>query len=120
MTPANTGRLKWKSSEVDVHGASRVGHEQTCVEGTGLGPAAVTIDLAEIFHRYREAAILRLQSLYPTVGFAIADCGIVAMDTASINETEIRKAVLSTVYREKIYAETLPMRLALVAAVTSR
>lgn len=105
---------------MDARSVPCVGHEQIGDEGTDVGPAAVTIDLAEIFHRYREPAVLRLQSIYPTASFAITDRGVVATDTEGIDEIEIRKAILNTVYREKIYAETLPMRLALVGAVTSR
>ncbi|GLS29394.1 hypothetical protein GCM10007937_11020 [Mesorhizobium albiziae] len=104
-----------------VEGAPRVGDGHRSANRTeGCGSAAVTVEIAEAFHPYMDAAVLRLQSQHPYASFDIADHGIVVTDSAGIGDIEIRKAVLHAVYRERIYAETLSMRLALVAAVTSK
>lgn len=64
--------------------------------------------------------MLRLQTLYPGCQFAWRDGGISKRGSSDLTEERFRKDVLHAVYREKIYAETLLMRQALVAAVTSR
>ncbi|KUM27556.1 hypothetical protein AU467_16800 [Mesorhizobium loti] len=64
--------------------------------------------------------MLRLQALYPACRFARREGGISIRGSSDLTEERFRKDVLHAIYREKIYAETLTMRQALVAAVTSR
>jgi hypothetical protein len=77
------------------------------------------VEIAQAFQPYLEAAVLRLGSQYPSLRFLVRDAVIAVAGATPENQSEIRKAVLHAVYREKIYAETLPMRQALVAAVTA-
>ncbi|RUX48821.1 hypothetical protein EOA33_14430 [Mesorhizobium sp. M4A.F.Ca.ET.050.02.1.1] len=77
------------------------------------------VDVSPQFEEHANSAILRLQSLYPTCRFTWRDGGISISGSSDLSEERLRKDVLHAVYREKIYAETLTMRQALVAAVTS-
>ncbi|MDX8443864.1 hypothetical protein [Mesorhizobium australafricanum] len=72
------------------------------------------------FEKYTDAAMLRLQALYPACHLARQGGGVSVSLSAGFSEDQFRKDVLHVVYREKIYAETLVMRQALVAAVTGR
>jgi hypothetical protein len=69
---------------------------------------------------YVEPALARLRYLYPDIEFAAAGNDIEVLsakgEPAAMVEREIRYAL----YREKIYAETLPLRRALIKAVTSK
>lgn len=78
------------------------------------------VDVSPQFEKHANSAMLRLQALYPTCQFTWRDGGISIRGSIDLTEERFRKDVLHAVYREKIYAETLTMRQALVAAVTSR
>ncbi len=78
------------------------------------------VELQPQFGRYADAAMLRLQSLYPSCRIVKSAGGISVALGRDVTEHQIRKDILHAVYREKIYAETLAMRNSLVAAVTSR
>lgn len=78
----------------------------------------LVVRIAPQFTAYADAAILRIQTLYPSCQLAKTDGGIVARLSADHSMDQLRKAILHAVYREKIYTETLPMRQALVSAVT--
>lgn len=78
----------------------------------------LVVPIAPQFSAYADAAMLRIQMLYPGCQLAIADGAIVARLSADHSEDHLRKAILHAVYREKIYTETLSMRRALVSAVT--
>lgn len=87
-------------------------------------PNATDIDfVVEIppqFEKYADAAMLRLQALYHTCRLTRQGCAISIALSGGIAEDQLRRDILHVVYREKIYAETLVMREALVTAVTSR
>jgi len=78
------------------------------------------VDIPPRFHEYLDAALLRIQILYPECQFSRSGCAISVRARDGHSEDRIRKTVLHAVYREKIYAKTLGMRQALVAAVTTR
>ncbi|TPK88832.1 MULTISPECIES: hypothetical protein [unclassified Mesorhizobium] len=77
------------------------------------------VDVPPQFEKYAESAMLRLHALYPACRFVWREGRISIRRSGDLAE-RLRKDVLQTVYREKIYAETLVMRQALVAAVTKR
>lgn len=81
---------------------------------------ALAMDFPSQFLPFIPSATLRIQTLFPNCSVVSDRCCIEISGLVSISENEIRKAVLHAVYREKIYSETLPMRQALVAAVTAR
>ncbi|MDX8518181.1 hypothetical protein RFM23_17655 [Mesorhizobium abyssinicae] len=80
----------------------------------------VVVQVPPQFDKYVDSAMLRLQSLYPTCRLATIDGAISIGSSGSLAEDQLRRAVLHTLYREKIYAETLSMRQALFRAVTGR
>ncbi|AMY01611.1 hypothetical protein AB0V79_03955 [Mesorhizobium ciceri] len=71
------------------------------------------------FEKYADAAMLRLQALYPNCRLEWKG-GTISIGSSAGIEDQLRKDILYAVYREKIYAETLSTREALVAAVTRR
>lgn len=81
---------------------------------------AFAMDFPSQFLPFIPPATLRIQTFFPDCSIVYDRCRIEISGPVSISENEIRKTVLHAVYREKIYSETLPMRQALVAAVTAR
>lgn len=81
---------------------------------------ALVVDIPPQFSDYLDATLLRLQAIVPACRFSKSNGCILARGLTSISEDQLRKTILHTVYREKIYAETLAMRRNLVAAVTAR
>ncbi|CDX11819.1 putative Rhodospirillum photometricum DSM 122 draft genome sequence [Mesorhizobium plurifarium] len=79
----------------------------------------VVVEIPLQFGKYADAAMLRLQVLYPACRIARQDGEISVRSSGCIAEDQFRKDVLHFLYREKIYTETLTMRQALVAAVTT-
>jgi hypothetical protein len=69
------------------------------------------------FAEYIDVALLRLQGLNPRCRFARIESSVAVQLPADLSEEQIRGLIAHTVYREKIYAETLSMRTSLVAAV---
>jgi hypothetical protein len=80
----------------------------------------VVVEIPPQFRTYVPAALLKTQIQYPSYRFVGDGDAVTVRAAADRNDDELRKSVLHAVYREKIYAETLPMRQALVAAVTAR
>ncbi|WP_095081609.1 hypothetical protein [Mesorhizobium sophorae] len=78
------------------------------------------VEIPPQFEKYADAAMLRVQALYPNCRLAWKGGTISIGSSGGIAEDQLRKDILHAVYREKIYAETLFTREALVAAVTSR
>jgi hypothetical protein len=79
----------------------------------------VTVKVDEPFWPFVDAALMRLRYLYPKASFDRCDGGIVVGAARSDIDAIARDASF-ILYREKIYAETLPLRRALVEAVTAR
>ncbi|TPL51528.1 hypothetical protein [Mesorhizobium sp. B2-4-6] len=82
--------------------------------------AEFVVDIPPQFEKHADAAMLRLQALYPNCRLVWKGDTISIGSSGGIAEDQLRKDILHAVYREKIYAETLVTREALVAAVTSR
>ncbi|TIS92002.1 hypothetical protein [Mesorhizobium sp.] len=80
----------------------------------------LVVEVPPQFEKYTDAAMLRLQALYPACRLARQSGGISLSSSGGVAADQFRKDVLHAVYREKIYSETLTMRQALVAAVTAR
>lgn len=96
----------------------------TCATYPGLAAFAfregrwMHIEIPESLSAYVDGALVRLQSQFPALGFQRCASGLlVDIRGAGAREIELRSAVLHSVYREKIYVETLPMRKSLLAAV---
>ncbi|RUW77267.1 MULTISPECIES: hypothetical protein [unclassified Mesorhizobium] len=79
-----------------------------------------TIDIPQSFRSFVEGALLRVQTQYPALRFRATAAGIEIASVTLDDLDDLRKNVLHTVYREKIYAETLPLRRALIDAVTAK
>ncbi|TPI11148.1 hypothetical protein FJW06_20705 [Mesorhizobium sp. B4-1-3] len=80
----------------------------------------VVVEIPPQFEKYADAAMLRLQVLYPACRIARQDGETAVRSSGCLAEDQFRKDVLHFVYREKIYSETLTLRQALVAAVMIR
>lgn len=77
--------------------------------------ANVLVEVPHSFEGYVDASLVRLQARFPGLAFSRCQNGLL-VEGASVG-ADIRAAVLHTLYREKIYQETLPMREALLTAV---
>jgi hypothetical protein len=84
------------------------------------GPGNLEITFPARFHEHAEAALFKLQVRYPAIKFSLGRASIDVSLPGAIDAQALRREVLHAIYAEKIYAETLPMRQALVAAVTAR
>ncbi|MER8640398.1 hypothetical protein NKJ81_31450 [Mesorhizobium sp. M0018] len=80
----------------------------------------VTIEIPQDFQRFAEGALIRLQVQYPSLRFSASGQGVAVEELPPDRLDDLRKNVLHAIYREKIYSETLPLRQALIRAVTAR
>ncbi|MER9559267.1 hypothetical protein [Mesorhizobium sp. M0323] len=64
--------------------------------------------------------MLRVQMQYPSLRFSASAEGAEIASLPSENLDDVRKSILHAVYREKVYVETLPLRQALISAVTAK
>jgi hypothetical protein len=80
----------------------------------------IRVDIPDIGTPYLNAAIVRLSYLHPNACFEVTEGGLNATGHFKGSEASIRRDILFSVYREKIYQETLPMRRQLFDAVLSR
>jgi hypothetical protein len=85
-----------------------------------LCESVVAVEVPPQFGTYVAAALLRVQAQYPSCRFAEDGEVVTIRSPVGTTEDELRKSILHAVYREKVYAETLSMRQALIAAVTAR
>ena len=82
-----------------------------------MGATMKTPDVLEVpfdreFQPYIPAALLRLGYLYPEVDFSVSEKGVLARcATPYSNLMKIKRDIMYQVYREKIFHETLEMRL---------
>ncbi|WP_421699810.1 hypothetical protein [Ancylobacter sp.] len=67
------------------------------------------IDIPSSLAGFIDATLIRLQSQFPETVFERTPAGI-QVDAGNLAPEHLRSAVLHAVYREKIYAETLPLR----------
>ncbi|MFD9899695.1 hypothetical protein ACFWXH_07215 [Mesorhizobium sp. NPDC059054] len=79
----------------------------------------LTVAIAPQFEAFVSSACVRFQVQFPELTVRIEN-GMAEISGCNRRSSDIRRAFLHTLYREKIYAETLPLRANLVAAVTSR
>jgi hypothetical protein len=80
----------------------------------------VRVPIPARFAAHADAALTRLGYLHPAVEFALTGNSITAAATADADAALLRRDISYALYREKIYAETLAIRHALVNAVTRR
>lgn len=78
------------------------------------------VEVPPRFLEYLDVALVRLHALFADYRFSRTDCTIHVHGSESLSQDQVRRTILYTVYREKIYAETLDMRQALIEAVTAR
>ena len=82
-------------------------------------PYSDTIPVAAIFRPMVELALARLGYLNPLLSITYDGHSILVSSASAFDERQVRKDVLYALYRQKIYAETLSMRKALVNAVSA-
>lgn len=74
----------------------------------------------DIFSKYIDAAVVRVGYLHPDVEFSREGNSIRVASSTGNEVDSIRRDVLYAVYREKIFADTLSMRTALLGMVSKR
>jgi len=79
--------------------------------------AHIAVEIPESFSSFMDATLVRLQAIYPGIGWQIQGRSIIATPSGPADITKLRSEVLHTVYREKIYEDTLSMRRSLLGAV---
>lgn len=67
-------------------------------------------------HSYMPTTLVRLSYLYPDLTFSVENNDIIVGNCPVDREKFIKRDVLYTLYREKIYVETLSMRRSLFEA----
>ena len=82
--------------------------------------SSLRIPVPEPFRAHVDAAVTRLGYLYPTARFSAVDGAIEAEFSGEVDLAVLRRDAHHTLYREKIYTDTLGMRTALIEAVTRR
>jgi hypothetical protein len=81
-------------------------------------PQQTIIAIEPTFRLHLASATTRLGYLYPDLVFTIIDEGVAV--TGDGEESVLRREVLHAVYREKIFAETLPLRRTLIDGLLAR
>ena len=79
----------------------------------------LVVPISRAFAPYLEPALARLGYLNPTATFSYDADSVSVLSTTDFDEERMRRDVLYEFYREKIYAETLPLRRNLLAVVSS-
>jgi len=74
------------------------------------------IPIPESFRDHLDSAIVRFESRHAGIRVISGKMGV-DLEGEQSGNPELRADFLHTLYREKIYAETLPMRQALLSAV---
>lgn len=70
---------------------------------------SLEISVPEGFAQYMDAAIIRLQYLFPKIVFQIEGQSI-TVENCPHDVAELRKEISYALYREKIYAENIEIR----------
>ncbi len=78
---------------------------------------STTIEIEDHFRPWLGDAVLRFRYLHPDIEL---DCkeGMVTLHGEAANEPAVKRDFLFVLYRQKIYAETLPFRQILIEGVT--
>lgn len=84
------------------------------------GAEQVTIEIPQSFRSFVDGALVRVQAQFPSLRFVASTAGIEVACISPGDLDDVRKSVLHAVYREKIYIGTLPLRQALIEAVTAK
>ena len=78
------------------------------------------VPIPEAMLPYVEQALTRLRYLYPGAAFVVEGASVVVAGADAIDPNLLARDINFVVYREKIYAETLPLRTDLIRAVTNK
>jgi hypothetical protein len=78
------------------------------------------VTVASALKPHVSAALLRLGYVYSNVTFTFSGEHIDAASETPFDLEHLRREISYSLYREKIYAETLDMRRSLIGAVTRR
>lgn len=78
----------------------------------------IQVKVAVALQPFMDLAVNRLSYLFEDVAFTVGDDFVRAQVPDSRNVREIEREISYALYREKIYADTLPMRTAFLQAVT--
>lgn len=78
---------------------------------------SLSVEIPQTFLPYTEAAVLRLNALYPDFTLFFDGNKIVVDDIDEQSVSGFRGVISQQIYREKIFIETLPMRKSLLSAV---
>jgi len=77
------------------------------------------VDIDPALMGYASAALVRLGYLYPDAVFQAGEAAVIV--TGCITDISVmRREVLHATYRERIYAETLPLRRSLLDGLLAR
>ena len=68
------------------------------------------ISIDSEFHSFIPAALLRLEYIYPELGFEPSELGVTVSGTSRADPARLKREVAYQVYREKVFQQTLPMR----------
>jgi hypothetical protein len=74
-------------------------------------------EITVAFLPYAEAAVLRIQGLYPDVSFSLDGDKITVREIDEQSVPAFRSVIAHQIYREKILVETLSLRKSLLSAV---
>lgn len=120
------GQLTWRA-EMAFHVLSlslSLRHDDASLFLRGWGVSediiSFTVTFPAYFQSFADAALLRLQVRYPQTSFLLSEGKFEVVPAAHVRCEVLHRDILHTIYAERIFAETLPMRQALVAAVTAR
>ena len=72
----------------------------------------------KVFHPHLPSAATRLGYLYPKLCFEVTAAGMEV--SGEFDESILRREILHAVYRERIFAETLPLRRTLIDGLLAR
>ena len=75
------------------------------------------VEIPDALARFVESALVRLRAQHTGIEFEICPQGIRITPSEQATSGRLYSSVLHAVYREKIYTETLPMRVALMQAI---
>ncbi|MBN9236909.1 MULTISPECIES: hypothetical protein [Phyllobacteriaceae] len=80
----------------------------------------LTVVVAPQFEAFVLNAAVKFQIQFPELEVQVEHGAVAILCGDHSKVADLRRAFLHTLYREKIYTETLPLRANLIAAVTSR